>query len=73
MPIESKKNRPINFLFCALCSPLTSVFDENAKLFGFQGVVPLRNNQISLSKGFCQNGIINSKLIFYQPNTVKPR
>ena len=58
MPIESKKNRPINFLFCALYSPLTSVFDENAKPFGFQGVVPLRNNQISLSKGFAKTELL---------------
>ena len=58
MPIESKKNRPINFLFCALCSPLTSVFEENAKPFGFQGVVPLRNNQISLSKGFAKTELL---------------
>ena len=58
MPIESKKNRPINFLFCALCSPLTSVFEENAKPFGFQGGVPLRNNQISLSKGFAKTELL---------------
>ena len=57
-PLKVRKIGLSIFLFCALCSPLTSVFEENAMPFGFQGVVPLRNNQISLSKGFAKTELL---------------